>query len=372
MSKHLRVLTLLLTILAAAPLYAQRTTPPAGLRAAFYRGQDFSGTPLLTRIDATIDFNWDYEGPAPGLPQEYYCVRWTGALRAPATGTYTFHITTDDGMRVWLGNKQLFNEWRPQVPSTFSTRVKLTAGEFYSLRVEYYQLRFQAQARLTWEPPNLDRRQASSLFGLLGSEPQPIPPQVLFARVPPPAPPPRALPRPSPVALPRPVAPPAPAPPAPRPAALPIPRSAIIPATPLPPPRETPITPPPKPAPPTTADLGKLAKGTTLEVKNLFFEQSRATLLPTSEPAIAQLAAALAQNPRVALEIAGHTDNVGDSVANQRLSEERARRVRALLITRGIDSTRLKAVGYGGTRLVTNSREPLKRARNRRVEITVR
>ena len=125
-------------------------------------------------------------------------------------------------------------------------------------------------------------------------------------------------------------------------------------------------------APATTADLGTLPKGATLEIKDLFFEQSQARLLPASEPAIAQLAAALAKHPRVALEIAGHTDNVGNAMANQHLSEDRARRVRALLIERGIDSTRLSAVGYGGTRPLSINVDPLIRARNRRVEVTVR
>ena len=126
------------------------------------------------------------------------------------------------------------------------------------------------------------------------------------------------------------------------------------------------------PATATTADLGTLPKGATLEIKDLFFEQSAARLLPASETAIAQLVAALARHPRVALEIAGHTDNVGNAAANQQVSVERARRVRALLIGRGIDSTRLVAVGYGGTRPLSINVDPLIRARNRRVEVTVR
>ena len=370
MRPHL-LLPLLLGLLTAGSTAAQ-----PGLRATFYRGQDFSGTPLLTRTDPTIDFNWDYDAPAPGLPQENYCVRWIGALRAPVTGTYIFRITTDDGMRVWLGSKQLFDEWRPQVPSNFSTRVELTAGEYYPLRVEYYQLGYQGQARLTWEPPNADRAQARNLFGLLTPEPETIPPQVLFARAPAPPPVPPVAPVVPSVATPttpRPVAP-ARVPTAPQITPRPPVRPAASP-TPAPtsPPRAVPprpITPPAVPAVP--ADFGRLVKGTTLEVKNLFFEQSRAVLLPASAPVITELATALTQNPQVALEIAGHTDNVGDPAANQLLSEQRAQRIRALLIERGIDSVRLTAVGYGGTRPVTNSQLPLQRARNRRVAVTVK
>jgi peptidoglycan-binding protein ArfA len=120
------------------------------------------------------------------------------------------------------------------------------------------------------------------------------------------------------------------------------------------------------------AELSSLARGTTVEIKNLYFEQSKPRLLPSSGPAIEQLTNELRRNPALQLEIAGHTDNIGDPALNQRLSEQRARRIRELLIGRGIDSTRLTAVGYGGTRPVADNNDPAQRARNRRVEVTVR
>ncbi len=444
------ILLLTLLLVLVRPAVAQ-----SGLRATFYRGQDFSGTPLLTRNDAAINFNWDYDRPAFNIPQENYCVRWTGALRAPVSGTYTFTISTDDGMRVWLGDKLIFDEWRPQSPSKFQKKIALQAGEFYPLRVEYYQLGYQARAVLSWQLPNENAQRAGNLFGVLKSKPTPIPASAFYVRMPRPeapspvaaapavvAPPiPAAVakpvekpvekpaaasppvakpvtvatPKPRPVVRPRPVAKPTPKPapkptpkpapkpisprptskPAPKPASLPKPtpkpvaaatpvmrpaprvvqRSAV--ARPVPAPTPAPI-PAPIPAPAavgstaTGPNLGALPKGATVEIKDLFFEQSQARLLPASTPAIRRLAEALVQYPRVALEIAGHTDNVGNPTANQQLSEARARLVRALLIERGIDSTRLTAVGYGGTRPVSSSNEPLLRARNRRVEVTVR
>ncbi|MBC7447150.1 MAG: OmpA family protein [Hymenobacteraceae bacterium] len=449
----MRLLPLLLFTgrpLAVALLFGLAASSPAaaqsGLVAIFYRGDDFKEV-LLTRNDAAINFNWDYDAPARSIPRENYCVRWTGAIRAPVSGTYTFLISTDDGMRVWLGGKQIFNEWRPQSPSSFTTQVTLRAGEFYPLRVDYYQLGYQARAVLSWMLPATKEQRTSNLFALLKNKPKPIPASAFHARMPlPPIEPVRApLPTPSvassskpdilkpspapatesvvkpvkpavepvarPVAKPRtrrivkPVrtkpVPKAAAPainPVAKPATRPNPKFAPAPAAKLTVRRTTRIALPAtasraatrRPAaiaraavrplratgrataPPTTADLGSLPKGTTLEIRNVFFEQSQAALLPASTPAIAQLAAALKQYPRVALEIAGHTDNVGNPVANQILSEQRARRVRVLLIERGVDSSRLTAVGYGGTRLVSNSTEPLLRARNRRVEVTVK
>jgi OOP family OmpA-OmpF porin len=66
-------------------------------------------------------------------------------------------------------------------------------------------------------------------------------------------------------------------------------------------------------------------------------------------------------------EVAGHTDNVGDAAANQRLSEARAYAVVALLRTMGVEGNRLAAIGYGDTRPVADNATADGRARNRRV-----
>ncbi len=367
-----------LVLLAALTLGVGTANAQAGLTATFYKGIDFQKK-LLTRVDPSIDFNWDNEAPAPGLPSSDYCVRWTGALVAPETGTYIFKITTDDGMRVWIGDKMLFDEWRPQSPTTFEKKLKLTAGQTYALRVEYFQLDYQAQAGLSWQLPSATKASAGNLFGMISPKPEPIPATAFLQRVPPkPAPSvapsvANVPPKPAVTATP----PPRPAPPVTRPTPPPVvrvntpPRPAPAPA-PAPAPRPV-VTPPVAPAPtPNPADLGTLARGTTVEIKQLYFEQSKARLLPTSGPAIEQLTNALQRNPSLRLEIAGHTDNIGDAALNQRLSEQRARRVREILIGRGIDSTRLTAVGYGGTRPIGNNDDPTERARNRRVEVTVR
>ena len=69
--------------------------------------------------------------------------------------------------------------------------------------------------------------------------------------------------------------------------------------------------------------------------------------------------------------IAGHTDNVGEPDANQRLSEERAAAVVAYLTARGIEATRLASAGFGETKPVADNAGDEGRARNRRIEFTV-
>ena len=82
-------------------------------------------------------------------------MRWTGWLRPPASGRYVFHITVDDGMRIWLDNQLILNELRLQRVNTFTTTIALKAGQAYQLRVEYFQEILDTRARLTWERPDV-------------------------------------------------------------------------------------------------------------------------------------------------------------------------------------------------------------------------
>ena len=93
---------LLFAVLLTGPILPTQaqSAAPAGLLAEYYEGR-FERR-LLVRRDATINFDWTHRAPAPGVPPEYFSVRWTGTLLPPATGQYVFHITVDDGMRVWL------------------------------------------------------------------------------------------------------------------------------------------------------------------------------------------------------------------------------------------------------------------------------
>ena len=77
------------------------------------------------------------------------------------------------------------------------------------------------------------------------------------------------------------------------------------------------------------------------------------------------------QNPQWRIEVAGHTDNVGDPRLNRALSENRAKVVAHYLIQRGVANYRIDANGYGSTRPVTDNTDENGRIRNRRVEIKI-
>ncbi|MCC2545546.1 OmpA family protein [Hymenobacter sp. BT175] len=350
---------LLLLLLFSTPAWSQAPAAPGGgIQGAYFAGENFERM-VFVRTDAVIDFNWDNTAPGPGMPVQSYSVRWTGYLLAPVSGEYRFSTVMDDGLRFWLGHKQLINSWRPQDHVPASVSIRLEAGRYYPIRIEYFQQAIEARAVLLWQRPDAPARE------------EVVPTRHLFVQLPPTA-------RPIPVAPP--VKPPVASPviaanpkPAPVRAAVPVR------------PQETGRRPPvrrPAPAQPATmaeprvgselSELGSLAKGSTVVLEHLYFEQGVARMLPSSLPELDKLAQLLKSQPALQLEIVGHTDNVGDPALNLQLSRQRAERVRDYLLRNGVEAHRLVAEGYGGTRPVADNDDPRQRPRNRRVEVVVR
>jgi outer membrane protein OmpA-like peptidoglycan-associated protein len=115
-------------------------------------------------------------------------------------------------------------------------------------------------------------------------------------------------------------------------------------------------------------DLFSLDCSVIMNVRNIYFDYDRATLKPASFPELGRLIAILKADPKLSVEIRGHTDDHGGDEYNQKLSKGRADAVRAYLIRNGIAGSRVTANGYGaGTPIATNETEA-GRAENRRVE----
>lgn len=76
--------------------------------------------------------------------------------------------------------------------------------------------------------------------------------------------------------------------------------------------------------------------------------------------------------PDARFTVEGHTDSIGSEQTNQRLSESRAQAVKQFLIDKGIDASRLEAIGYGGeSKPIATNMYKDGRAKNRRVEINL-
>lgn len=98
------------------------------------------------------------------------------------------------------------------------------------------------------------------------------------------------------------------------------------------------------------------------------FDFNKATIKPVSHPTLDAVYDVLAANPKITVEVQGHTDNVGKAAYNERLSQQRADSVKAYLVGKGIAAPRLVAKGYGMNRPLLPNTTAANRALNRRVQ----
>ncbi|MDQ3820046.1 MAG: PA14 domain-containing protein, partial [Acidobacteriota bacterium] len=124
-----------------------------GLKAEYFANKNLAGPPALTRTDEVVNFDWGMSNPAPGLPADDFSVRWTGKLVPSVSGKYRLGATADDGVRVFLDGKLLAEDWTEHAPTTVTGEVTLEAGKAYDLKIEYYESRIGAVAKLVWQPP---------------------------------------------------------------------------------------------------------------------------------------------------------------------------------------------------------------------------
>lgn len=114
-----------------------------------------------------------------------------------------------------------------------------------------------------------------------------------------------------------------------------------------------------------------VSKEKWFDFDNLLFETSKSTLMPRSSKQLDNLVTILNYFPKVKIKLGGYTDNVGDPIANVKLSSERAANVMAALEKSGIAASRLEAEGYGEQWAVASNDTEEGRIQNRRISMRV-
>jgi len=123
-----------------------------------YEGRAFNaGALVLTRVDPQVSFDWGSGAPDPAL-QAQFLVRWTGFLRVPPNGaaggqSYRFTVRADDGVRLWVDERPLIDDWNDHTATEDTGDVTLAAGASVPIKLEYYQHMGTASVALAWTPP---------------------------------------------------------------------------------------------------------------------------------------------------------------------------------------------------------------------------
>ncbi len=121
-----------------------------------------------------------------------------------------------------------------------------------------------------------------------------------------------------------------------------------------------------------SVDAKEVNPDRTFDLGIVNFETSKSVIKDESSyQVLDKLVDILKEYTDLTVEIAGHTDNVGDADANMKLSQSRANVCRDYVISKGIDGSRIKAVGYGQTKPIVENDTPENRAKNRRTEFKI-
>jgi uncharacterized protein (DUF1800 family) len=152
------MLLLGIVALCMAPVPLEAVTPPTGkgtgLYGEYFALPDLSGSIKMRRTDRQINFEWGTGTPYGAVPADGFSVRWNGEVEAVATGDYTFATMADDGVRLWVNGKKLIDDWTTHAAvMKRGVPIKLTAGQRYSIKLEYFESTGGATAKLFWAYP---------------------------------------------------------------------------------------------------------------------------------------------------------------------------------------------------------------------------
>jgi hypothetical protein len=135
----------LILLLAALPAAADG----AVWRGEYYNNQWLTGAPAMTRDDPSVNFNWGTGSPGWPIPSDHFSARWTRNEHFSG-GNYRFHVTTDDGARLWVDSHLLIDQWHNQSAATYEAVISLSPGTHF-LRLEHYEERGDAVIHCWWD-----------------------------------------------------------------------------------------------------------------------------------------------------------------------------------------------------------------------------
>jgi mannan endo-1,4-beta-mannosidase len=125
------------------------TSCPVGqYLAEYFANPTLTGTPVFTRCEASINYDWQSGGPGYTVPDDNFSVRWTGRFNF-AKGLYTFRARSDDGIRAYLDSTKLVDDWTDHAVKSYTKRLNVAAGQ-HTVRVEYYERAGLATISLAW------------------------------------------------------------------------------------------------------------------------------------------------------------------------------------------------------------------------------
>lgn len=322
-------------------------TAQGGLVAEYFNDTELKNV-VLTRIESKPYLNYYKERPAAGVNAEYFSARYTGLITAPVSGEYTFSISADDGVRLWINNTKLIDAWVEQEATSYTASITLEQDKKYKIKIEYYNSWLHSVLMLSWETPE----DGISLFGYNFFRSRKEVPSSAYT--------------------------------------VDVTETVVIkPAASVQPvndkPAKTNSTIASSPANRTLPKkiTGQQTRSDSLQspikermiavnefirLKSVRFVLSKAELLEGSFQELDTIANYMITHPALKIKIVGHADYEGDWTANRLLSKQRANAVADYFKSKGVVAERVVVEAMGASQPIVRDNNPQNREANRRVE----
>ncbi|MEG4964156.1 MULTISPECIES: PA14 domain-containing protein [unclassified Microcoleus] len=127
----------------------------SGLKGYYFNNNTLLDPSVLVRTDPKIEFTWaGTDKPAPGV-NNAFSARWKGVLIPPVSGDYTFYTSSDDGVRLFVNNQLLIENWTAHGATKDKSDhpITLRKGRKYPIILEYYNQGGPGEIKLSWSYP---------------------------------------------------------------------------------------------------------------------------------------------------------------------------------------------------------------------------
>jgi len=135
-------------------LFTDKDEKENGFKGEYFTNMNLEGEPARLNVDKSISFMWNDKGPFENFQKDNFSVRWIGYLKPDKSDKYTFDISSDDGVRLYIDDKLIINDWNDHAVLTNSYTMELNAGQLYKIKLEYYEKGGGAIIKFGWRKPN--------------------------------------------------------------------------------------------------------------------------------------------------------------------------------------------------------------------------
>ena len=110
-----------------------------GLKGEYFDNENLQGPPAMVVVSPHINFRWGDDSYAAGHPTDHFSIRWTGYFIPAKTDDYRFYSSADDGVRLFIDDQQVINDWQPHSETLDTYSARFEAGHAYKIRFEYFE-----------------------------------------------------------------------------------------------------------------------------------------------------------------------------------------------------------------------------------------